>query len=453
MKLRILPALVAALLLTASAQAATPAAAPVARVATPAPAAQPEATQAEIDRLVERIRELARQLGKDARVKIEIDRHGDMMSGPHNDREVRIERYHGDAMDAVLPPRIGIGIVMAPSSAASGVRIAAVTPDGPAAKGGLRSGDTLISVDGKSIGASGAEAVDKTRDLLGGLKPGQTLKLGYAREGKTGVVTVKADHIRRVMAFSGDGLAPMMPMTPMPGVPPMPPAPPVPPMSRHDMQQLHALRIAAPGIDSEIERMGPMIACAPGKDDCDLPVLFEAFRWQGLNLASLDAQLGRYFGTDHGALVLSPGPDLKNLQAGDVIQRVSGGEVKTPRDVMRALRDKDGGSTLKLDVLRDRKPLALEVTVPEAQPLPFLPPPPAPPAPPAPPRTPNAPRTPEAAPAPPAPPAPPRPPTAAFISDDGDAIEMSVQDGDAPGDGQGIERIVVVVPAPEDRQH
>lgn len=452
MKLRILPALIAALLLTASAQAATPAPpAPAARAATPASSAQPEATQAEIDRLVERIRELARQLGKDARVQIEIGRHGDMMSGPHGDREVRIQRYRDDAMAATMPARVGIGIVMAPSAAASGVRIAAVTPDGPAAKGGLRSGDVLVSVDGKPIAASGSEAIAKTRDLLGDLKPGQAIKLGYAREGKTGVVTVKADNIRQVMAFSGDGLAPMMPMTPMPGVPPMPPAPPMPPMSPHDMQELHALRIAAPGIDSEIERMGPMLACAPGKDDCDLPVLFEAFRWQGLNLASIDAQLGRYFGTDHGALVLSPGPDLKTLQAGDVIQRVAGGEVKTPRDVMRALRDKDTGSTLKLDVLRDRKPLALEVTVPQAQPLPFLPPPPAPPAPPAPPRPPNAPRTPEAAPS--APPAPPRPPAVAFIDDVGNAVEMTVQDQDDAGDGQRIERIVVVAPARDDAQH
>ena len=45
-------------------------------------------------------------------------------------------------------------------------------------------------------------------------------------------------------------------------------------------------------------------------------MLAEAFRWNGLNLASVDAKLGRYFGTDRGVLVLSSGPDLAGLQAG-----------------------------------------------------------------------------------------------------------------------------------------
>jgi PDZ domain-containing secreted protein len=107
-----------------------------------------------------------------------------------------------------------------------------------------------------------------------------------------------------------------------------------------------------------------MRACPPGQKDCDLPAFFQAFRWQGLNLASVDATLGRYFGTDHGVLVLSSGPELKGLQAGDVIQGIAGKPVKSPRDVMSVLREKDAGSQVKLELLRDRKTMAVLVTVP-----------------------------------------------------------------------------------------
>src|SRR3546814_9163372 len=74
------------------------------------------------------------------------------------------------------------------------------------------------------------------------------------------------------------------------------PAPGVPPKVRH-----------------EIIRIGPGTACK-GKD-CGTPALMSAFRWNGLNLATVDKQLGRYFGTDHGVLVLSNG-ELAGLQAG-----------------------------------------------------------------------------------------------------------------------------------------
>ena len=94
-------------------------------------------------------------------------------------------------------------------------------------------------------------------------------------------------------------------------------------------------------------------------------LLSEAFRWSGLNLASVDAQLGRYFGTDKGVLVLSAGPVLEALQAGDVILRVDGKAVATPREVMDALRGKPADSTVPVDYLRDRAPGSAKIKVPE----------------------------------------------------------------------------------------
>src|SRR5690606_27010954 len=142
-------------------------------------------------------------------------------------------------------------------------------------------------------------------------------------------------------------------------------------------------------------------------EDCRMPGLLSAFRWKGLNLASVDAQLGRYFGTDHGVLVLSNG-ELSGLQAGDVIQRIEGKPVGNPREAMAALRGRPAGEKVTINFLRDRKARSTQVTVPKLAPLPL---PPAAPAPPAPPRPPKAPPPPVAPKAPQAM-APPPPPIA-----------------------------------------
>lgn len=130
--------------------------------------------------------------------------------------------------------------------------------------------------------------------------------------------------------------------------------------------------------------------CTPGEACQGQQRLAEAFRWNGLNLASVDASLGRYFGTDSGVLVLSTGPSLGQLQAGDVIQRVDGKPVKTPRAMMDALRDRPADSSVAVDYLRDRKSASAQLKVPKAALFPPMPPmPPAPPAPPAPPHPPK----------------------------------------------------------------
>jgi membrane-associated protease RseP (regulator of RpoE activity) len=63
--------------------------------------------------------------------------------------------------------------------------------------------------------------------------------------------------------------------------------------------------------------------------------------------------------------VLSAGPVLEALQPGDVILRVDGKAVATPREVMDALRGKPAESTVPVDYLRDRKPSNARIKVPE----------------------------------------------------------------------------------------
>jgi serine protease Do len=67
----------------------------------------------------------------------------------------------------------------------SGVTIANVTPNGPAAKAGLLTGDTIVSVNGKNV-ASGDELVAE----ISAIKPGSTAKIGYVRNGKPNTADV-----------------------------------------------------------------------------------------------------------------------------------------------------------------------------------------------------------------------------------------------------------------------
>jgi serine protease Do len=82
----------------------------------------------------------------------------------------------------------------------SGVTIAHVTPNGPAEKAGLKTGDTITSVNGKQV-KTGDELVAE----ISSLKPGTEAKLGYVRNGtqSTANVTI-ADRSKLFASRLGD---------------------------------------------------------------------------------------------------------------------------------------------------------------------------------------------------------------------------------------------------------
>lgn len=261
-----------------------------------------------------------------------------------------------------------------------GVRIAGVTPGSGAAEAGLRTGDRLVSVDGKEIlGNTGELRVGNARKLLGGLEADKPVRIGYLRDGRRATVDVTPRRDRRLavisapggLGFVGDG----------------------------DVFEFERLPGITPEVRAELQRV----------IEGETSRLASAFRWRGLHLATVDPELGRYFGTERGVLVLSPG-GMEGLQAGDVIQRVDGKAVATPREVMDVLRGKEEGERVSVDYLRDRRSAQARVAVPKAMAWP-----PAPPAPPAPPPKPPKPAA-SAVPPPPAPPPPPPPDTGRTVA-------------------------------------
>ncbi|MGO1071846.1 PDZ domain-containing protein [Lysobacter sp. CA199] len=303
--------------------------------------------------------------------------------------------------DEIRGPQLGV--ILAPDDQ-RGVGIIAVTPGSAAAQVGLRSGDRLLSVDGKPVdGKDGDARLQSARALLGKLETGKVTRIGYLRDGRDAKVEVTPRVGERVMVFeNADGSQ----MVASGRVEILRSPDGTLDVSSDSFEYTVADAAVAPRMRTEIHRIGPDQDCK-GKP-CPLPMISEALRWNGLNLATVDAKLGRYFGAQRGVLVLSAGPKLKGLEAGDVIQSIDGRAVASPREAMEALRDKPEGTQVEIGYLRDRASAKLKLTLPKA--VAWVPPaPPAPPAPPPPPRAPSAP-VPPAPPAPAAAPAPPPPP-------------------------------------------
>jgi S1-C subfamily serine protease len=86
----------------------------------------------------------------------------------------------------------------------------------------------------------------------------------------------------------------------------------------------------------------------------------------GMELATITPELGRYFGTDKGVLVVrAPDRTSFKLQDGDVIMAIGGREPKNGSHATRILRSYQPGEKIELKVMRQQKTTNLEVELPE----------------------------------------------------------------------------------------
>jgi serine protease Do len=85
----------------------------------------------------------------------------------------------------------------------NGVLVKVVTPGSPAEKAGLKSGDVLTSIDGRSI-KDGDDLVNE----IAGRRPGSTARLGYLREGKPADTTVTIGDRDKIFAELNGNQAP-----------------------------------------------------------------------------------------------------------------------------------------------------------------------------------------------------------------------------------------------------
>ena len=193
------------------------------------------------------------------------------------------------------------------------------------------------------------------RALLADLRVDTPVRIAYQRDGGTHEASITPTPVSPRFAFDGQGPGRAFFLGGEDGMPWIEGVP-VP------MDQI--TNVISPEVQRELRQLGRLGDCK--REDCHLPALAQAFRWSNLNLATVDASLGRYFGTDAGVLVLSVGEELEGLQPGDVIRKVDGAPVTSPRDVTQALRGKPEEAKVAIEYLRDRQVRTGTVTVPKA---------------------------------------------------------------------------------------
>ncbi len=265
--------------------------------------------------LEKELAEARAELDEAAREVAEISRR--LFGGESGD----VMRFvHGGPRGSMLGVNIGGG---APRD--EGVEVAGVSPGGPAEQAGIRTGDVLVAVDGQVLKRSGERTANQQLvEFMRGVEPGRTVKVDYLRDGKTRTATVTG-------------------------------APAEPPVVRMIRERLvgpmgEGMPMPMPGFDGAF---GPERA------------------FPSLELVPVTPKLGAYFGTDKGLLVVRAptGPGLP-LEEGDVLQTIDGRTPESPGHAFRILRSYQPGEKVKLGVLRQRRPVVLEATVPPPAPRP-----------------------------------------------------------------------------------
>ena len=204
-----------------------------------------------------------------------------------------------------------IGVQLDPSSGKDGVRVVAVSPGGPAAEAGIHPGDVIVAVNETAV--TGEDASRQVVKIIRNVKPDSKLKVRVLRDGKPRdfTVTARPGPGPGVMAFQ-DGF---------------PDFPALPPLNPLFMVQ------------------GPLA---------------------NMELATLTPQLGSYFGTEKGVLVVRSPPDgALKLQDGDVILAIDGRQPTSGSHATRILGSYQPGERITLRIVRQHKTVDLETTVPE----------------------------------------------------------------------------------------
>jgi membrane-associated protease RseP (regulator of RpoE activity) len=247
----------------------------------------------------------------------------------------------GEYLDFVLARRARLGIklnLQARETDSIGAYVDAVTPGGPAAKAGIRSGDVITKLDGTSLVSNlkvdrGSYRSDRSLpglrliELSARLEANDTVAVELRRgqgwkERRTVKVVTEAEPEDFALRGEGPGRTFMFRTNPTgPG----------------ELPRVQAF--GGPDFELMGERMPFMLDSPLGH----------------LEFASMNPDLGQYFGTDEGVLVVSAPKEGKlNLKGGDVILSVDGRKVASPSQLMRILRSYEESESFKLEVLRNR---------------------------------------------------------------------------------------------------
>ncbi|MDH4043212.1 MAG: PDZ domain-containing protein [Gemmatimonadota bacterium] len=282
-----------------------------------------EQVRKEMQAQQQQMRELERQLGRARREMVFVS--------------PRTEAPLAFAM-AMGRPRLGV-IVKTDRDVTTdsiGAVVEGVTPDGPAAKAGLEAGDIVVTFDGKALGAKTGSAGERLIDLARELEEGDTVRVAIRRgkDAKTVVIVPEAlDDLSYAYGFQ---------------------------MERTDSAMKAAQRAMerAMVVEPRLEmlREGNAWTVRIGQ------------RWSDMELTTLDAELGTYFGATEGLLVVrAPKDGLLGLKSGDVIRRIGGRVPTSPSQATRIFRSYEPGDEIRIEIMRNKSPQEVKAIVPQPE--------------------------------------------------------------------------------------
>ena len=243
------------------------------------------------------------------------------------------QRPPGPPQPHTLVPSAGphgrIGVLVktgaAPTTDSIGAWVEAVTPGGPAAKAGLKAGDIITRFNGAPLAGVPAPEENssgpgrKLVTLARGLAPGDTAPIEYRRGNDAKKAKLITEDLSAWMA-----------------------------VDRSDVPE------AGP--------FPPQAAGEPGLSFCF------GDAWCDMELVNLTPDLGGYFGTKEGLLVVkAPGDSSLALRSGDVLLSIGGRRPTSPSHAMRILRSYETGETVAIEILRKQKRLSIAWQVPRSE--------------------------------------------------------------------------------------
>ncbi|HJP56096.1 MAG TPA: PDZ domain-containing protein [Gemmatimonadales bacterium] len=256
------------------------------------------------------------------------------------EREAQPERLMKVLLDR--RPRLGVTVSLRAGDTDSiGALVQSVTPGGPAAKAGIRTGDIITRLDGTTLVDRDAKRAMTDDDQSG---PGLRLVELAARLSPDDTISVdlRRGKERRTVRLVTEGESGSTFAYTVPGE--------MWKQSMGDSERTLVRRFSEKAARAPFY-MGELGPAGEGR----MRVFFGS-PLGDLELAPVNDDLGSYFGTSDGVLVINVPKDSKlNLKSGDVILSVDGRKPSSPPHLMRILQSYDQGETVKLEVMRNHR--------------------------------------------------------------------------------------------------